>query len=211
VSTAPAGVPIYSSFCPDLTTASQARHFGVQFILAPAGTAGPAGAMFDRRIGDEDLYGVPDSGPAVLLPGATGGRTEPDDDRGTPLTVEHPTPSSWRLITDSPTDQTLRLRLTDLPGWHASMDGAPLALQPASGVMLQAHLPPGHHVIELHYWPELFTVGLLVAALALAGLIALSVGARLTGGTVPAATGAGNRASGASSPTRAVRGEFRHP
>jgi uncharacterized membrane protein YfhO len=29
--------------------------------------------------------------------------------------------------------------------------------------MLQARIPAGHHVIELHYWPTLFTVGLIVA------------------------------------------------
>jgi uncharacterized membrane protein YfhO len=30
--------------------------------------------------------------------------------------------------------------------------------------MFQARIPAGHHVIELHYWPTLFTVGLILAA-----------------------------------------------
>ncbi len=38
-------------------------------------------------------------------------------------------------------------------------------LEPFAGVMFQARIPAGHHVIELHYWPTLFTVGLLVAGI----------------------------------------------
>ena len=29
--------------------------------------------------------------------------------------------------------------------------------------MLQARIPPGNHTVELHYWPVMFTVGLIVA------------------------------------------------
>jgi len=36
-------------------------------------------------------------------------------------------------------------------------------------------VPAGRHVIEVHYWPELFTVGLLVAALTAVGLVVLVV------------------------------------
>ena len=60
--------------------------------------------------------------------------------------------------------QVLRLRLTDEPGWHATIDGRPLALVPYAGVMLQARNPPGNHIVELHYWPETFTAGLILAA-----------------------------------------------
>jgi hypothetical protein len=35
--------------------------------------------------------------------------------------------------------------------------------------MLEARLPQGHHVVELHYWPELFTVGIAAAAVVLVG------------------------------------------
>ena len=33
VSSSPAGVPIYNSFCPELTTTQQARRFGVEYVL----------------------------------------------------------------------------------------------------------------------------------------------------------------------------------
>ena len=41
--------------------------------------------------------------------------------------------------------------------------------------MLQARIPAGHHVIELHYWPALFTVGLIVAGVCLLLLLSLVV------------------------------------
>ena len=175
VSRAPDGVPIYNSFCPTVTTAVQARHFGVGYVLVPAGERGPTGTVFDRSVGSEDLYRVPNSGPAVLLPSGNDNGSAADDGTGIPVGVEHPTPSSWRLTTNSPVDRTLLLRLTDLPGWHASIDGHPLPLEPSSGVMLTAEVPAGRHVIEVHYWPELFTVGLLVAALTAVGLVVLVV------------------------------------
>jgi uncharacterized membrane protein YfhO len=59
--------------------------------------------------------------------------------------------------------QLLRLRLTDEPGWHATIDGHPLVLTPYADVMMQARIPPGHHVVEVQYWPPLFTLGIVVA------------------------------------------------
>jgi hypothetical protein len=156
-------VPIYNSFCPVIATAAEARRYGIEFVLERAGATGPAGAVFDKRVGDEDLYRIPGSVDAVLTPDTSGGRMPPADAPGTPVAVSHPSPSSLRVTTSSPSGQILRLRLTDEPGWHASIDGHPLQLQPYADVMFQARIPAGHHVIELHYWPTLFTVGLIVA------------------------------------------------
>ena len=79
------------------------------------------------------------------------------------------------MVTNAAQPQLLRLRLTDVAGWHASLDGKSLGLERFSGIMMQARIPPGSHVVELHYWPETFTVGLAcgaggAAGLALAGL-----------------------------------------
>jgi hypothetical protein len=157
-------VRIYNSFCPALTTASQARRYGVKFVLEADGSKGPVGAVFDKKIGDEALYRIPDSADAILTPDASGGQLPPDDASGTPVAVHHPSSSSLSITMSSTRDQVLRLRLTDEPGWHATIDGHPLALEPFAGVMFQARIPAGHHVIELHYWPTLFTVGLILAA-----------------------------------------------
>jgi hypothetical protein len=63
------------------------------------------------------------------------------------------------------------LRLTAVPGWHASIDGRPLALRSwASGLMLEAKVGPGEHVLVVHYWPDAFTAGIVVGAGAAVGL-----------------------------------------
>ncbi len=175
VSPSKPGVPIYNSFCPAITTASEARQFGVAFVLEPAGAAGPTGAVFDRRIGDEDLYRIPDSGAATLTPVTATGGFPPAGAPAVAVAVTHPSPSSWRIVTGGPGEQVLRLGLTDLPGWRATIDGHPLQVTRYAGVMLQARIPAGHHVIELHYWPSLFTVGLIAAAGCAVLLITASV------------------------------------
>jgi uncharacterized membrane protein YfhO len=88
------------------------------------------------------------------------------------VAVSHPNPASWRMMTDVATPQVLRLRLTDVPGWHASIDGRPVPLSRFAGVMLQVDVPAGKHTVDLYYWPATFTFGIVLAAGAAAGLIA---------------------------------------
>jgi hypothetical protein len=174
VSRTPAAAPVYNSFCPRITTAAQARRFGVQFVLEPNELAGPTGGVFVRRIGDEKLYRIPGSADGVLVPVRRAGASPPPDSTGRPVVVSQTGPSSFRATTSADHQALLRLRITDTPGWHATIDGHPLAVAPFAGAMIQAVIPPGHHVVELHYWPTLFTVGIalaLLAALALAAVV----------------------------------------
>ncbi len=175
---APKSILDHSSvFCPSVTTATVARRFGVAYVLESRGTPGPQGGVFDKRVGDEDLYRIPDSAVATLTPLSPTGQLPGDDARGTPISVTYPDPASWKLVTSATTPQVLRLRLTDLPGWHATIDNRPLALRRFSGVMLQAPIPPGRHTVILTYWPTTFTVGIVVAGGSAAGLVvALIVG-----------------------------------
>jgi hypothetical protein len=166
-------VLIYNSFCPALTTAAEARRYGVKFVLESDGAAPPTGGVLDGKVGDELLYRIPDSSEAELIPLASMGHLPPSDALGTPVKVDRPSPSSLRITTSSHDGEVLRLRLTNEPGWHATIDGRPLQLQSFADVMLQARIPGGHHVIELHYWPTLFTVGLIVAASCLGLLLVL--------------------------------------
>jgi uncharacterized membrane protein YfhO len=69
------------------------------------------------------------------------------------------------MVTRGAGRQILELHLTAVPGWHATIDGHPLALERDRGVMLQARIPPGRHVVELSYWPIAFTVGIGLAVL----------------------------------------------
>lgn len=161
-------------FCPALTTSAIARLYGVSFVLEPSGASGPVGSVFDAHVGDEDLYRIPDAGVATLTPATGPAKTFPPVDApGQVVPASHPNPSSWELRTTATTAQILRLRLTDVPGWHATIDGRPLVISPFADVMMQVRIPPGRHTIQLHYWPPSFTHGLILAACGLVGLLLL--------------------------------------
>jgi hypothetical protein len=175
-STAP-GVVDDSVYCPGIATLGLARLYGVSYVLERPGSPGPRGGVFVRRVGSEDLYRMPGAAAATVTPLAPGGGLPADGSSGTPVAVRHPSPSSWKMTVDGAVPQTLRLRLTNVPGWHATIDGRPVRLQSFARVMLQVEVPAGHHTIELSYWPATFSVGLVlfaVAALGLSGAWALS-------------------------------------
>jgi hypothetical protein len=163
-------VPV-SLFCPAVKTTAAARLFGIGFVLEPAGRKGPPGSVFVRNVGNEELYRIPGSSVATLTPISRGGSLPAVDATGTPLKVTYPSAASWKVETDATTPQVLRLRLTDVPGWHASIDGQPLALRRFNASMLQAIIPSGRHTVELHYWPGAFSAGLVIGAGSVVALV----------------------------------------
>ena len=161
-----------TTFCPAITSARLARLFGVKLVVTPHGASAPTGTVFTRRIRDVDLYRVPGAAIATvsrLGPNGTLPRpTAPDRS----VSATQPYPGALRIETNQTTEEVLRIRLTDVPGWHATIDGRPLALRPFDKIMLQTRVPPGRHTIVLTYWPTAFTVGLWMAAVAFVGLVA---------------------------------------
>ena len=166
-----AGIPNDSVYCPGVNTAALARLYGISYVLERVGTPGPQGGEFDKSVGDEDIYRIPNAGAATLTPLTADGKLPPDGAPSRSVRVTHPNPASWKLTTDAHSPQVLRLRLTDVPGWHASIDGRPVTLRRFAGVMLQVEVPPGRHTVELRYWPAAFTVGIILASGAVVGLL----------------------------------------
>jgi hypothetical protein len=183
------GLSDFNEFCPVVANASQARLIGAAFVLEPSGGRGLPGGVFVRQLkvarqppsladklavppGNEDLYRVPGAAMATLIPLRSQSADLPRPDApGAPVHVDDSNPARWSLTTDASTPAVLRLHLSDMPGWQATMDGRPLPLQSLADFMLQARIPPGRHVIELSYWPAAFSLGLiaaLVTAIALA-------------------------------------------
>ncbi len=158
-------------YCPAVTTAKMARRYGVAYVIEPPEAQGPQGGVFDRKLGDEDLYKIPGAAAATLTATSKNGQLPGPDAPGKPVIVTHSDPASWKLVAHSSTPAVLRLRLTDLPGWRGTIDGRPLRLLTFSGVMIQARIPAGTHTIVLHYWPNTFTLGLVLAACSAAGLL----------------------------------------
>jgi hypothetical protein len=158
-------------FCPVVSTAASARLFGISYVLESPRALGPKGTTFVGRIGNENLYHVPDSAEATLTPLSADNGLPPNDAPGTPIALREPNPSTVQLKTAARSDQVLRIRINDVPGWHATIDGRPLHLEPFAGAMLQARVPPGRHTVVLTYWPKAFSVGLVIAALSVIGLL----------------------------------------
>ena len=168
------GIPALASFCPTVTTAAEARRFGIRYVLVGSGVAGPAGAVLVKTLGSgaavEDLYRIPGAAEATITSVSSTGALPSPNALGTPVHVTNPNPSTWDVTTSANASSVLRLHLTDVPGWRATIDGKPLELERFSGVMLQARIPAGRHTIVLTYWPKTFTLGLILAAIATVAL-----------------------------------------
>ena len=128
-------------FSPTITATQAARLYGIGYLLEPSGVPGPKGTVFDRTLGNEDLYRVPGAAPATLVPLGRDGSLPGKYTNGVPAKVTHPSPNAWRVITHSTTQSVLRLRLTNVPGWHATIDGKPVDVHPFAHVMLQFRWP----------------------------------------------------------------------
>ena len=165
-------------FCAPITTAAEARAFGIGYVLEPAGTPGPVGTVAAGEVGSEGLFRVPGSSRATLTPLPAAGGPLPWSAPGRAVGVDERADGSWRMTTDTGRVGILRMRLTASPGWQATLDGRPLRLsQWADGAMLEAEVPAGHHVVVVRYWPPLFSAGLwaaLGAALVCAVLLVVS-------------------------------------
>ena len=162
------GAPLI--LCPAIDSATVAQRYGVGFILEHSGHPRPAGTVFVSRIGGEKLYRVPNAAFATLTPLAANRALPPPDASGVSVPVTHSDAASAKLMVEAAGPAVLRLHLTDVPGWHATIDGRPLSLESFSGAMLQALVPRGRHTVELHYWPSTFTVGIALAVLSIVGL-----------------------------------------
>jgi Bacterial membrane protein YfhO len=181
------GNALFSEFCPVIASAAQARQLGVSYVLEPSGAPGPTGAKYITKLrasnpspnvlgstsSYEDLYFVPSSG-IVTLSAPDGGRVA-----GQPaahLGVSSSSSGTLDVTVHQTEPGTVHFHVSDVPGWHATIDGRPLALRSSSEFDLRADVPPGKHEIELDYWPPLFSAGLILAAIAFIGIgCALSI------------------------------------
>jgi hypothetical protein len=169
-----AGVQFVYDFVPSITTSTVARRYGISYVLVGHGDPGPTGAVFVRHIGNEDLYRVPGAATATLVPASPSGWPATDAP-GKAVPVVWPGPSQVRIRTSASSPQVLRLRVSSVPGWHATIDGQPLAVTPYLSMMMQAHIPPGHHVIEFQYWPKRFSDGLILAGCVLLAFVVVAL------------------------------------
>jgi hypothetical protein len=168
-----AGSRSLATYCPAITTVAQARLYGVRFVLEPQGSPGPVGSHLETTIDDEELFEIPQAAAVTYTPRP--GRRSSTTTTPVAVAVHHPDAATWSMVTTASEPGVLDIRLTDLPGWHATVDGHPVPLAPYAGVMLQADVPAGRHQVELTYWPARFTQGLVLAGIAAGGLLVACV------------------------------------
>jgi Bacterial membrane protein YfhO len=156
-------------FCPSLSTARLARHFGVGFVLASSGSPPPSGTIFKTTLAGENLYEVPGAGVLTVEPEGM----SPDSPRATVAVVSTTTkdPSALRSVVAVARPSTLYVHVTNFTGWTATIDGRNLPLSTWGQTMLKAPIPPGRHVIVLHYFPRSFVVGLVLAGVTVLALV----------------------------------------
>jgi hypothetical protein len=122
---------------PDIGSAALAREYGIAWILQEPGTSLPAppGTRYAGSFAGERLYAVPGATRFSLITRGGSGASRPVS------SIRHPVASSWTLRIDASAPSQLVMRVTDLPGWHASIDGRALALSRYRGLMLEAAVP----------------------------------------------------------------------
>ena len=109
-------------FCPAFTSTLLARRFGVSYVLEQRGATSPSGGIYVATMGNEKLFKIPGAGFATVAPlvrgrSSTARQKEPVVPRADSRTGY----VAGRITGDHVQD--LRLRLTDVPGWHATIDG----------------------------------------------------------------------------------------
>ena len=158
-----------SVFCPAVTTAQLGRLYGVEFVLEPPGAPGPRGAVFDRGSAMSGCIGFPapppPRSPRSAYPRRPGHARGRRPSRPRQLEGRHP-----RGELPGPAPAPHRRA-----GLACRVDGQPLALRPFNQVMVQADIPPGIHTVELHYSPETFSVGIVLALVSVLCLVAAPI------------------------------------
>ncbi|MEZ5988530.1 MAG: YfhO family protein [Planctomycetota bacterium] len=166
-------------------------NLGVTHVLAPAGTARPAGfsevsatgavvlwrndeaapraeLLAEARSFEADRYGLLTMAPdaAVVLFGTPPPLPGPAMGTGS-VRVAESGPDRLVLATEADGAAWLLLRAAWLPGWHATVDGAPVEVLRADFAFMGLALPAGGHEVVLHYRPWTYDLGLWAAGLSL--------------------------------------------
>lgn len=152
-------------FAPSVDSVALARLYGVSYVLAGPGRPAPAGMRPVATVAGETLYEVPGSGRftfggAGRVSQASGGRRA----GAQVLAVSHPGDARYVVEVRVARPATLTMRVTDVPGWHATADGAALVIRRAPGDLMRVVVPAGTATVVLHYWPGGLTDGLALAA-----------------------------------------------
>jgi hypothetical protein len=106
------------------------------------------------------LYRVPDSGRFTLTAAGT----------TSVIAATHPDDNVYRLSVNAPIPGTLTARITDMPGWKATVDGRAVPVTHLPDDLMSFAVPAGTDTVKLTYLPNHLSTGLAVAVLGGLGL-----------------------------------------
>jgi uncharacterized membrane protein YfhO len=69
-----------------------------------------------------------------------------------------------KIYTDLPVPDKMVLKEMSYPGWQASIDGVPAALEQEEGMFSKVAVPAGKHEVWLKYRPRSLRLGILLSA-----------------------------------------------
>jgi hypothetical protein len=130
------------------------------------------GSEEEARRAMVELMGAPD-GREVVLEGPIPASLS----TGRVLAAERG-PESLRIEAEADGDGLLVVNDAFWPGWEATVDGRPVAILPADGLVRAVPWPRGRHVLAMRYAPPEVRAGWLVSAVGGAGLLALLLSSR---------------------------------
>jgi hypothetical protein len=149
-----------ASITPLINSAALARTYGVQWILVAPGIPAPPGTVYVTTVAGQRLYSVPGAKRFSFLPprplSATHGA-------GAVRSVSQPSPSHYVLHVHTTGPATLVIRVTNVPGWHATVDGHSVPIRSYGRLMMSITVPSGTHVVVLDYFPSRLRLGILMA------------------------------------------------
>ncbi|MCL4434806.1 MAG: YfhO family protein [Actinobacteria bacterium] len=179
----PVPLPPGGTFMPSFPNAALARLYGVRYLLTVRDSQGkteaPSGA--DRVLAEPGftLYEVPGAHRFTLVePDLNDVVYNAEQDSSIYGRV-----TSWKWTSDnhlvvmaaSNRRSELLARITDVPGWHASVNGHAVPVERAAGTMLAIPLPAGKDTVDLTYWPAALTAGIIAAILAIMVIVTLVI------------------------------------
>lgn len=88
-------------------------------------------------------------------------------------------PERIQLRTESASDGILLLSEVDYPSWKATIDGVPVEVTTAFGLIRSLSLPAGTHVVEFQYDASSEILGLELTAITMLAMTGLAVGLKL--------------------------------
>jgi hypothetical protein len=160
--------PLSALNMPDISSAPMARDYGISYLLVQPGRPVPAGTSLVTTISGERLVRV---GGAARFSFEEAGK-------GSTAAVTswaQPADNLWQIHVTVPpgpaASRVLVLRLTRVPGFDVTDGGRELAVRPYGPFEMTVTVPPGDSTVQVRYWPQAFTDGLIIAGVSAAALV----------------------------------------